>query len=240
MPAFAEEIEAVHAAGIEVLDNSEIGHCEPADGGCWIQLDQTGDGRQLTRVKAGCVVIAIGQMAPPLTTGTRQALSCAANGRLLETPNAVPGRVAGSTSSNVFVAGDLGAANHQSLIGAIGSGKRAATGVRQLLEERPYPYEGERALAALHREMPAQRPRTSVLHPLAADPGRGRRALLDYALVQACAHCSHCIDDFGCPSLVPKNGQITIDQATCTGCGLCIEVCPNGAIHAALESPASS
>ena len=239
MPAFAEEIEAVHAAGIEVLDNSEIGHCESAEGGCWIQLDQAGGGRQLTRVKTGCVVIAIGQMASPLTTGTRQALSCAANGRLREAPDAVPGRVAGSTSSNVFVAGDLGATNHQSLIGAIGSGKRTATGVRQLLEERPYPYEGEQALAALHREMPAQRPRTSALHPLATDPDRGRRALLDFALVQACARCSHCIDDFGCPSLVPKNGQITIDQVTCTGCGLCIEVCPNGAIHAALESPAS-
>ena len=53
-----------------------------------------------------------------------------------------------------------------------------------------------------------------------------------------CIGCRKCINELGCPalsvSLTPnaKGKQlIEIDKSLCTGCGLCSQVCPTGAIQ---------
>ncbi len=52
--------------------------------------------------------------------------------------------------NNVFVAGDICHNDHMSLIGAIASGKRAVVGLKQMLENYKYPYEGLKALLNLN------------------------------------------------------------------------------------------
>jgi ferredoxin len=32
-------------------------------------------------------------------------------------------------------------------------------------------------------------------------------------------------------SLTPSNFRVTVQQSTCTGCGLCVKRCPMGALH---------
>ena len=145
---------------------------------------------------------------------------------------------------NVFAAGDICNGNHQSVIGAIASGRRAATGIRQLLENYKYGYEGIAALKKLNQTSnhPLTPPKEGKLPPFGM-AGVGQtsnlkpqtsKELLEgikgMDLYQACAKCNHCIDNFGCPAMIKVNGKIEIDYQKCTNCGLCIDVCPNNAI----------
>ncbi len=47
-----------------------------------------------------------------------------------------------------------------------------------------------------------------------------------------CIACNHCIERFECPALYHDADleQTVINQALCIGCGVCIDVCPKGAI----------
>lgn len=45
-----------------------------------------------------------------------------------------------------------------------------------------------------------------------------------------CVSCKKCIRELGCPALVLAEGQIRIEPSLCTGCSLCAQVCPVGAI----------
>jgi len=42
--------------------------------------------------------------------------------------------------------------------------------------------------------------------------------------------CHACIELLGCPAIIMEDGHTIIDQALCTGCGLCAQVCPYKAI----------
>ncbi len=46
----------------------------------------------------------------------------------------------------------------------------------------------------------------------------------------SCINCKKCIKELGCPALIIKDGRVEIDASLCTGCGLCEQVCPVGAI----------
>ena len=46
----------------------------------------------------------------------------------------------------------------------------------------------------------------------------------------ACIQCQKCIREIGCPAIVKIDGKVTIDPNLCTGCGLCGQICPVGAI----------
>jgi indolepyruvate ferredoxin oxidoreductase alpha subunit len=50
-----------------------------------------------------------------------------------------------------------------------------------------------------------------------------------------CTGCRHCVTQFECPALVyeEEGKRVRIDALLCTGCGVCIDVCPLGAIRAA-------
>ncbi|HDJ28402.1 MAG TPA: indolepyruvate oxidoreductase [Proteobacteria bacterium] len=46
-----------------------------------------------------------------------------------------------------------------------------------------------------------------------------------------CTACGTCIESYECPSLInDESGIVHIDPLTCVACGLCIDVCPFGAI----------
>jgi indolepyruvate ferredoxin oxidoreductase alpha subunit len=47
---------------------------------------------------------------------------------------------------------------------------------------------------------------------------------------EECTKCMTCIDKFQCPAISTKDRVQTIDEALCSGCGVCIQVCPNKAI----------
>ncbi len=48
-----------------------------------------------------------------------------------------------------------------------------------------------------------------------------------------CVNCRICIRETGCPALSDVNGKVTIDRDLCTGCSLCMQICPKGAIGGA-------
>ena len=45
-----------------------------------------------------------------------------------------------------------------------------------------------------------------------------------------CIGCRRCIDQLGCPALILNGRKAAIDPSLCTGCTLCEQVCPVGAI----------
>ena len=47
---------------------------------------------------------------------------------------------------------------------------------------------------------------------------------------ESCIGCKKCIREIGCPAIVVKDGQVTIEEGLCTGCGLCSQICPVHAI----------
>lgn len=48
-----------------------------------------------------------------------------------------------------------------------------------------------------------------------------------------CIGCKKCIREIGCPALIIKDGKVSVDESLCTGCGLCAQICPVGAIGGA-------
>ncbi len=55
---------------------------------------------------------------------------------------------------------------------------------------------------------------------------------VEVVITQECNGCMYCVDFFECPALKPDNeaNSVRIDRALCTDCGVCIQVCPRGAI----------
>ena len=55
---------------------------------------------------------------------------------------------------------------------------------------------------------------------------------LKVRITDRCKSCHYCIDNFECPALVdvPGEDRVTIDYSTCSGCGVCVSVCPRKAI----------
>ncbi len=49
-------------------------------------------------------------------------------------------------------------------------------------------------------------------------------------ITDKCKKCKVCMK-LGCPAISVKDGEVVIDTAQCNGCGLCVNVCPFGAIE---------
>jgi len=113
-----------------------------------------------------------------------------------------------------------------------------ACGVKLIEEVDPYDIKG--TVAALKR---------AGKHAKAEDGGVAvvvakRPCLMDRKQVQSwmrahvgvnekCEGCHFCIKHFECPALIPGDEKqpIQIDETLCSGCGVCVSVCP----HKALE-----
>ncbi|MDD2903981.1 MAG: thiamine pyrophosphate-dependent enzyme [Syntrophales bacterium] len=63
---------------------------------------------------------------------------------------------------------------------------------------------------------------------------RKHQPVLEMCVTEDCTGCRHCLDDFECPALYldEATDQVVIDGARCIGCGVCVHVCPAGAIEA--------
>lgn len=51
-------------------------------------------------------------------------------------------------------------------------------------------------------------------------------------VTEDCVECNHCLERFECPALYHDEAlkRTAVNQALCSGCGVCIDVCPKGAI----------
>ncbi len=51
-------------------------------------------------------------------------------------------------------------------------------------------------------------------------------------VTEDCVECNFCIERFECPALFhdPQVGRTQVNQMICSGCGVCLQVCPKGAI----------
>lgn len=59
----------------------------------------------------------------------------------------------------------------------------------------------------------------------------GKGAKVVFAVDQdQCDHCRKCIKEYGCPAFQPEGDAVTIDPTQCSGCAVCVQVCPQHAI----------
>jgi len=56
--------------------------------------------------------------------------------------------------------------------------------------------------------------------------------LVEVIITEECNGCMYCVDFFECPALKPDKEAdlVRIDRALCIDCGMCVHVCPRGAI----------
>ncbi len=220
MPAFEEEIVHAENEGVEIFSAYRVQTCtlQGANIACTIS---TLNGESESLLEADEIITAIGH--EPNKDLYAEILGCVDKSEVYISPDET---TAYTGYKNIFAAGDIVKGNHQSVIGAIASGRKAATGIRHLLEKYSYPYEGQKALDKLNA--------SSGKYRLPVFDTGENTLLADIAemdMYQPCAKCNHCIDNFGCPAMLKVNGKIEIDYQKCTHCGLCIDVCPNNAIY---------
>ncbi len=70
-------------------------------------------------------------------------------------------------------------------------------------------------------------------HPcLIRYPGEIRKRAIKVEITDDCNVCMYCLDYFECPALRVNQDEtlVEIDRALCIDCGICIDVCPRGAI----------
>jgi indolepyruvate ferredoxin oxidoreductase alpha subunit len=70
-------------------------------------------------------------------------------------------------------------------------------------------------------------------HPcLIAYRGEAIPRPIKVAVTEECAECNFCLERFECPALYYDEtlGRTGIDPTLCSGCGVCLQVCPRGAI----------
>jgi indolepyruvate ferredoxin oxidoreductase alpha subunit len=66
---------------------------------------------------------------------------------------------------------------------------------------------------------------------------RASQIAYEMCVTEDCTGCRHCLEEFECPalSLDEADGRVVIDAVRCVGCGVCVHVCPAGAITTAKE-----
>jgi len=96
------------------------------------------------------------------------------------------------------------------------------------------PFKIKEATAVLREAL--QQPGPSVIvfrSPCALMATREKRRkgleIVPCKITRECTNCMACTL-LGCPALIIKDEKVTIDDSLCTGCGLCVSVCPYNAI----------
>jgi len=261
MPAHPEEVAAAEAEGVEfrflgmarrVL--TEAGQVQALE--CQqmelAEADDSGrprpvpvEGQSFT-LQAEHVIVAVGQ-APSLGFLAEAGLELSGGGLL-----AVDAQTGQTSMPGVFAGGDS-ATGPATVIEAIAAGKRAALGIDLTLSR------GEREVRPLSFHEPPDSGWDEVIPPVgvASEPRVAEPALdveqrldrgfpevmpgytAEQAMAEAarcldcspCSLCDNCVENFGCPAIGRHDGRIEIDATLCTGCGICAQLCPNGAIY---------
>ncbi len=217
MPAFQEEVEHAISEDIEIIYDSFVKDIETNDG-IKVQFSSYSTNQDLKMQKFDTIITAIGQTSDTIALKEISKNSFDKHERVFSNHF--------DNFNNLFVAGDLNAGNNMSVIGAIASGKKTSVAVRKLLEDYQYEYEGDYALNRLNTSSTI-----SIREKYNITQSNLQQKIGGFDLFQSCMKCNHCVDNFGCPAMIKINGKIKIDESKCTLCGLCIDVCPNNAIH---------
>ncbi|MBI4495313.1 MAG: 4Fe-4S binding protein [Deltaproteobacteria bacterium] len=71
-------------------------------------------------------------------------------------------------------------------------------------------------------------------HPCLLDRAGRSQKVQRLEIDESCVQCGICHEDFECPALGPdpQAGRARIDPTLCSGCAVCVQVCPAGAIKA--------
>ena len=119
-----------------------------------------------------------------------------------------------------------------------------ACGVRHLREIDPYDVE---AFTAALKEADSfiRSPEGDIAVLIAGHPcivnraARQAQAVFAMSITDDCAGCRACSDAFECPAILfdGEQNRAQIDQNRCIGCGVCVHVCPTGAIRAEEGQP---
>ena len=56
------------------------------------------------------------------------------------------------------------------------------------------------------------------------------RGAIQMPQLEGCVDCGYCRRFFECPALIQGEGRVEVDEGICVQCGLCLYVCPQGAI----------
>jgi heterodisulfide reductase subunit A-like polyferredoxin len=150
--------------------------------------------------------------------------------------------------AGVYAGGDI-APGPKTVIHAIADGRRAAWGIDlHLAEDRaavppveflsidelrftpPTSLAPEPSHRAELRPASVRRSdHEDVVVPLTEEDAREEAARCLFCAT--CGSCSACTDLFGCPAFREEDGRMVIDDRLCSGCGVCVTFCPNGAIR---------
>ncbi|MBW2277301.1 MAG: indolepyruvate ferredoxin oxidoreductase subunit alpha [Deltaproteobacteria bacterium] len=258
MPAAHDEVKAALEEGIEIQyltvpvgfeveDGRVVGaRCVRTELG---EPDRSGRRRPVpvpdseVSVAVDHVIVAAGQQPEPDSLANDVVLDGDERGMIATDPET------GQTSDpRVFAAGDV-TGTGWTVIAAIAHGQRAAAGIDRFLNgDRAEPLELHRVEELpdeqrYHPPIVAPADRTA---PSERDPGQrssdfeatGSGLTADQVRAEAerclscgqCARCNNCLDNFGCPAIYKRDGQVMIDQTLCIGCGVCAQLCPNDAI----------
>ncbi|MFZ0132754.1 MAG: thiamine pyrophosphate-dependent enzyme [Desulfobacterales bacterium] len=71
-------------------------------------------------------------------------------------------------------------------------------------------------------------------HPCIIDLARQGKAAdpIEVTVTEDCDGCGYCLQHFECPALIAEDDgrRTAVDPLVCNGCGVCLAICPNGAI----------
>ncbi|MDP7446062.1 MAG: FAD-dependent oxidoreductase [Candidatus Thalassarchaeaceae archaeon] len=257
MPAASEEIEIAMGDGLEFISGSIVERVSTdADELHTLYLADSSlvEGTQSPKqLQCNRLFFAIGQSFDLPSELENLGLAVNSDGSLV--CNHSDGHVSSSSatgSDRLFVAGDL-CGGPRTVVEALASGRRAAAGLDRLLSTSGVVDEPLIQLDFLDSEGPVLHSNGSV-DALGEPDDRGRQhstvevhtpahqypAELDSVALMAaahachfcssCANCSACLEILDCPAIEEVNGSAHIIEDLCTGCRVCADLCPNGAI----------
>jgi len=260
MPALADEIDEAEREGVELRLQMQPLRLE-AEGIVCVRTepgepDESGRRRPVpvpdseTRLDADLVIAAVGQRPRSgfLALEQKSDGCLQVNAETLQT-----------SDPRIFAGGDL-VPGERTVTGAISTGQRAAWGIDRELRGREtadlrspppppnaWPPAATRGRAfttidTSRRQQPGELPVDARGAGFAetVDGLTEAQARAEGGRCAACGQCGNCricIDLFGCPAFHFEGERIVIDPKLCTGCGICVEFCPNGAIHAVERTP---
>ena len=113
----------------------------------------------------------------------------------------------------------------------------AAAGVRFVREADPYDLKAFTEIlrdAGKHVQAPDGGIAVVIArHPCIMDRNQsGVPARKKIRVNEKCKGCDFCVKQFECPALRPQGEKepVCIEETLCTGCGVCLDVCPHGAL----------